>query len=61
MVGVHVPESGVDTLETSDSVRLSVSAMDGCVFGRGWKMGTVAWRGAEAQDPSRYKLIAARC
>jgi hypothetical protein len=34
MVGVEVPEPGVDASDTSDSVRLSVSTMDGCVLGR---------------------------
>jgi hypothetical protein len=56
IVGVEVPDPGVDVFETSDSVRLSVFTMVGWV--RGWKMGAVGLAGAEFQEPSKYKLIA---
>jgi hypothetical protein len=32
-LGVEVPEPGVDATDTSDSVRLSVLRMVGCVWG----------------------------
>ena len=38
IVGVEVPEAGVDRFDTSDSVRLRVFMMVGCVGGRGWKI-----------------------
>lgn len=66
MVGVEVPEPGVDVTDTSDSVRLSVFKMEGCVCGRSWKIGAAGWAdwagtaGAEFHDPSKYKLIAAQ-
>jgi hypothetical protein len=58
IVGVEAPEPGVDAIDASDSVRLSVFRMEGCACGRGWKMEAVACTGAEFHDPSRYKLIA---
>jgi hypothetical protein len=56
-VGVEVPESGVEATDTSDSLRLRVLKIVGCVWGR-WKTAAGRWTGAEFHEPSRYRLIA---